>query len=64
MHFMKVLNVYTLTSHVLTLKAQIIKSCMFLMSAETFGSLLTTSIDPDQTEQSYLDPNCLRLYVC
>ena len=34
--FMKVLTVYTLTSHVLTLKAYITKGRMFLLSAETF----------------------------
>ena len=40
MHFMKVLTVYTLTSHVLTLKAHITKSRMFLLSVETYWSSL------------------------
>ena len=35
-HFMKVLTVYTLTSHVLTRKAHITKSRMCLLPAETF----------------------------
>ena len=42
---MKVLAVYTLTSHELTLKAHITKSCMFLL----FEASLTNSVDPDQT---------------
>ena len=35
-HFIKVLTIYTLTSHALTLKAHATKSRMFLLSAETF----------------------------
>ena len=35
-HFMKVLTVYTLTSYLLTLKAKVTKSSMFLKSAESF----------------------------
>ena len=47
---MKVLTVYALISpDVLTLKACISKSCMFLLSAETFEASLTNSVDPDQT---------------
>ena len=42
---MKVLAVNTLTSHVLTLKVHITKSCMFLL----FEASLTNSVDPDQT---------------
>ena len=51
MHFIKVMSVYTLTSHVSTLKAHITKSRVFLLSAETlhFEISLTNSVDPDQT---------------
>ena len=61
---MKVLTVYTLTSHVLNLKAHITKRRMFLLSVETFLSLLN-SVDPDQIAllgKSDLGPHCLRLY--
>ena len=54
MHFMKMLTVYTLNSHVLTLKAHITKSCMFLLSPETFETSLTNSVDPDQTAPTLL----------
>ena len=49
-HFMKILNVYTLHLHLLTLKARITKSYMLLSSAEIiFEVSLTNSVDQDQT---------------
>ena len=49
MHFMKVLTVYILTSHVLTLKAHITKVVYFCCLLKHFEASLTNSIDPDQT---------------
>ena len=46
---MKVLTVYTLTSHVLNLKANITKSRMFCCLLKHFEASLTNSVDPDQT---------------
>ena len=46
--FMKILTVYTLNSHLLTLKDHITKSCMLLLSAEIFEASSTNSVDPDQ----------------
>ena len=40
MHFMKVVTVYSLNSHLLTLKAHITKSHMLLSSAEMFLNYL------------------------
>ena len=64
---MKILTVYTLNSHLLTVKAHITKkSCMLLSSVEIFEASLTNRVDPDQTapEQSDLGPHCLALYLC
>ena len=47
MHFMKVLTVYTLTSHVLTLKVHI-TNCFYCL-LNHFEASLTNSVDPDQT---------------
>ena len=44
-HFMKVLTVYTLTSHVLTLKKVVCFCCLL----KHFEASLTNSVDPDQT---------------
>ena len=46
---MKVLTVYTLTSHVLALKGHIKKSHIFHCLLKHFDASLTNSIDPDQT---------------
>ena len=46
---MKIMTVYTLYSHLLTLKAHITKSRMLLSSAEIFEASSTNSVDPDQT---------------
>ena len=48
MHFMKILTVYTLNSHLLTLK-RIITKYMFLSFTKIFEASLTNSVDPDQT---------------
>ena len=45
---MKIMTVYTLNSHLLTLKAHITKSCMLLSSAEIFEASSINSEDPDQ----------------
>ena len=47
-HFMKILTVYTLNSHLLTLKVHITSYNMLLLSAEIFEASLTNSADPDQ----------------
>ena len=47
-HFMKILTVYTLNSHLLTLKAHNHKMYVFLLSAEIFEASKTNSVDPDQ----------------
>ena len=47
-HFMKILTVYTLNSHLLPLN-RIIKKCMFLSSTKMFEASKTKSVDPDQT---------------
>ena len=60
-HFKQILTVYTLNSHLLTLKAHITKSCMLLLSAEIFEASSTNSVDPE--EQSDLGPHCLPLYL-
>ena len=46
---MKILTVYTLNSHLLTLKAHFTKRRMFLSSAEIFEASLTNCVDTDQT---------------
>ena len=63
---MKILTVYTLNSHLLTVKAHITKkSGMLLSSVEIFEASSTNRVDPDQTaEQSDLGPHCLALYLC
>ena len=40
---------YTLNSHLLTLKAHITKSRMFLLTAEIFDASKTKRVGPDQT---------------
>ena len=49
MHFMKILTVYTLNSHLLTLKAHNRKMCFFLSSHEIFEAPKINTVDPDQT---------------
>ena len=46
---MKVLTVYTMTSHVLTLKAHITKVVCFCCLLKHFEASLINSVDPDQT---------------
>ena len=46
---MNILTVYTLNSHLLTLKVHITKSCMFLSSAEISEASLTNNVGQDQT---------------
>ena len=46
---MKILTVYTLNSHLLTFKAHITKSRMFLSTAEIFEASYTNRVGPDQT---------------
>ena len=46
---MEILTVYTLNSHLLTLRAHITKKYMLLSSAEIFEASSTNSVDPDQT---------------
>ena len=49
MHFgMNIMTVYTLNSHLSTLKADITKNRMLLSSAEIFEVSLTNNVDPDQ----------------
>ena len=59
MHFMKILTVYTLSSHLLTLKVHYNKMYVFLSSTKIFEASLTNSV-----EQSDLGPQCLSLYLC
>ena len=47
-HFMKFLTVYTLNSHLLTLKAHIHKMYV-LSSTKIFEASQTNSVDPNQT---------------
>ena len=49
MHLMKILTVYTLNSHLLTLKAHNHKMYVYLSSTKIFEALSTNSVDPDQT---------------
>ena len=57
---MKILTIYTLNSHLLTLTAHITKSCMFCLyvctTAEIFEAFLTKSVDPDQTARDQTAP--------
>ena len=46
---MKVQTLYALTSHALTFKAPISKSCMFCCMLNHFEAYLTNSVDADQT---------------
>ena len=62
-NFITIMIVYTLNSHLLTLKAHIIKNRTFLSSAEMFEDSLTNNVDPDQTAPD-LGPHCLHLYLC
>ena len=48
-HFMKILIVYTLNSHLLTLKAHSTKNVYFLSSTKLFEASLINSVNPDQT---------------
>ena len=48
-HFMKILTVYTLNSHLLTLKAHNHKMHVFLASTKIFEASQTNSVDPDQS---------------
>ena len=48
-HFMKILTVHTLNSHLLTLKAHAHKMYVFLSSTKIFEAPYTNSVDPDQT---------------
>ena len=49
MHFMKILTVYTLNSHLLTLKVHNHKMYDFLLSTKLFEASQTNIVDPDQT---------------
>ena len=49
MHFMKTLTVYTLNSHLLTLKAHNHKMYVFVPSTKLFEDSQINSVDPDQT---------------
>ena len=50
MHFMKIRTVYTLNSHLLTLKAHNHKMYMYVSSStKIFEASYTNSVDPDQT---------------
>ena len=49
LYFMKILAIYALNSHLLTLKAHVTKSRMLLSSSEIFEAPSTSSVDPDQT---------------
>ena len=47
-HFMKILTVYIMNSHLLTLKAHS-HQLMFLSFIKIFEASKTNSVDPDQT---------------
>ena len=53
MHFMKVLTIYALTSHVLTLKAHITKVICFCCLLKHLEASATNSVDPDQTAPGF-----------
>ena len=60
---MNILTVYTLNSHLLTLKAHNHKMDVLLLSTKVFEASKTNSVDPDQTAP-YLGPQCLPLCLC
>ena len=48
-HFMKILTVYTLNSHLLTLKVHNHKIYVFSLSTKIFEASSIKGVDPDQT---------------
>ena len=58
---------YTLNSHLLTLKAPITASHLLTLSAENiFEASMTNSVDPDKTATAsilILGPHCIYTYV-
>ena len=57
---MKILTVYTLNSHLLTLKAHITKKRQLLSSAEIFEASLTNNVDPGHARIQKVLPEGVR----